>query len=173
MTVPSFSRSLLFWLGWPVLLFLLWAWVDSNRQHRWIILAESPPPSAAQGRLSAVSSIQGKIFWYSLRMDREHEVKADLRDGTITVISLPPGERFFFPVLRKWKRSSWPLEENQRCWFPRPRWERRSLDPDNAYTYLSIPYWLLTFLYLLLWSVTLCWWQRRKRRLAKIHSTGS
>ena len=84
--IRPWYRSVLFWLGIPGLLFLLWAWWHSNSFHRAVFLSES----------SHLSTTQGKVLWFSGQSDFEHELELNFRTGKVTVygVVVPPGMHY-------------------------------------------------------------------------------
>jgi hypothetical protein len=157
--IRPFYRSRLFWLGLPGLVFLLWAWAQSNRSQTRVYLVPS-----------ILCSTQGKVFWHRLRVDHEHEAIVDYRRGKITVITVEPSGAFIircgFPVPR-WHTVELPVKQGEQSWFPPVRWASHSINEDTGYSYASIPYWLLTGTYCLTLSAGIWWWQRRKARFIR------
>jgi hypothetical protein len=156
--IRPFYRSRLFWLGIPGLLFLLWAWRNSN-----VVRIE------ALVQPGWVWSSQGKLCWHEVdAATGAWEVTVDYREGTLSV---RPKEEFVivcgFAAPRGFI-SRTPVMIAERRWFPPPRWEAVQLDASSSYRLISLPYWLLTGSYLGLWLGGLSAWQRRKARLMKI-----
>ncbi len=152
-----FCRSLLFWLGLPGLVFLLWVWWDSGR---WF----------TQVYWSGKSSYLGEISTGRLSMTAHTEIGAPQ----------PHIDGF------SWKRSPEvpnPGSGSKRA----PQWDipggleysKRDLKygpaetPTYRVTTVRIAWWLLTLGYLIGWLaalVALAGWQRHKSRLLKLHT---
>ena len=154
--IRPWYRSRLFWLGVPGLLFLLWAWGDSNRLGRRVFLQPG-----------WVYSTHGKLLWYCVQSDGSLRVAISLRDATATPVSAPailPKVRHSAP-LRRFFTSTVPVRVSERRWLPPVRWTAERFNPRSSYYLLSVPYWLLTAGYASLWLAVLAGWQRRKARL--------
>ncbi|RYD81655.1 MAG: hypothetical protein EOP84_10660 [Verrucomicrobiaceae bacterium] len=150
-------HSLLFWLGMPGLLFLLWAWwksnamrVEMNLEPEWLW------------------SSQGKIGWHEVGDPSGDWVfTVDYREGRLAV--RPQEESGIvcgFGISRGFV-SQRPVMFAERYWFPPPRWGAVQLDASSSYRLISFPYWLSTGSYLGLWLGGLMRWQRRKARLLR------
>ena len=152
MTRP-FYRSLLFYLGLPGLLFLLWAWVDSNF-HRTAHTSSVVASSTTAFRSSTIMNHRGAI-----RI--EHRV---IRGGG------------FSSTLSRSHFDRVPFQQHH-AWFPWPqrRQSKGLLDHTPGVitagitiTEFTIPHWLLILPYLLLWSLAFyCRHRRIQRHLTK------
>ena len=155
--IRPWYRSRLFWLGIPGLLFLLWAWVESNV----VRLKALVQPGF-------VWSSQGKLCWHEVdAATGGWEVTVDYREGTLSVSRQ---EEFVTACCFGTSRgfiSRTPVMIAERRWFPPPRWEAVQLDASSSYRLISLPYWLLTGGYAGVWLGGLAGWQRRKARLLK------
>jgi hypothetical protein len=157
-----FYRSRLFWLGMPGVLFLLWAWGRSNVvRHK-----------ANLGQSGWVWSSQGKLCWHDVNVAAgAWEVTVDYREGTLSV---NPQEEFVTRCgfgLSPSLISRTTVMIADRRWFPPPRWEVRQLDASSSYRLISLPYWMMTGGYAVLWLGGLSAWQRRKSRVWKTSTT--
>jgi hypothetical protein len=162
--IRPWYRSRLFWLGLPGLLFLLWAWVNSNFVRRTLFLPAS-----------TLNSTQGKLLWWRSASDGTHDVLLDLRTSEVTVATIEPGDLFFgrcvFPTLGD--VDSEPVEPVDRSWFPAPRWQFVDLTAATCYRLAVLPYWLLTAGYAALLTFGIHRWQRRKLRLLEASAAPS
>lgn len=151
-------RSLLFWLGMPGLLFLLWAWWKSNAVR---LKVEVGP--------GWLWSSQGKVCWHALDdPSGEWVATVDYREGKLSARRQEEmGIVCGFGITRGFV-SQTPVMIAERYWFPPPRWEAVQLDASSSCRLIALPYWLLTGSYLGLWLGGLMGWQRRKVRLAKV-----
>jgi hypothetical protein len=158
--IRPWHRSRLFWLGLPGLVFLLWAWGESN-----VVRLKT----LVEPGWGWVWSSQGKLCWHDVNGDTsDWEVTVDYREGSLSV---RPQEEFViacgFPAPRGYIGRT-PVMIAERRWFPPPRWEAVQLDASSSCRLVSLPYWLLTGSYAGLWLGGLSGWQRRKARLMKI-----
>jgi hypothetical protein len=164
--IRPWYRSRLFWLGLPGLVFLLWAWGYSNlTRHEFRIGSER----------GGVAFTQGKVFWVHLELDASHSAAFDLSDGDVAIWRCPP-EMSFTPQsigTGDFLEGS-PLygDDRRRRWFPPLRWEALRVNPDTGYRFISLPYWLLTAGFVVVWATAVVMRQRRKARLQK-HSAAS
>ena len=150
MTRPRpWHRSRLFWLGLPILIFLLWAWflLDSYWLLRW-----TRPLGHTQ-----LSYQAGAIFIDHITIEPPPP------GGPISIEYNPPGAQGFThqtgPVSRlQRKYFTWPLSHQFAPTFPG--------SPYHLTRKITLPFWLLVPLYLTTWLTTLALWQRRKHRLA-------
>ena len=163
MMIRPWYRSRLFWLGLPGLVFLLWAWVNSNFVRHTVFLRDS-----------ALNSTQGKLLWWGSDSDGTRIVELDSRTGEVTIGTLGAGEMFFgscvFPV--PGDVDSEPVEPGEQSWFPAPRWQFVDLNAATWYRLIVLPYWLLTAGYAAILAFGLHRWQRRKLRLLTASSAG-
>jgi hypothetical protein len=163
--IRPWYRSRLFWLGLPGLLFLLWAWVNSNFIRHILFLPDS-----------TLDSTQGKLLWWASDSDGTHTVALDYRTSEVTVATLDPGERFhsigcsFFTT---GDVASQPVEPGEECWFPAPRWQSADLNAATYYRLAVVPYWLLAGGYAAMLAGGIHRWQRRKIRLLEASITPS
>jgi hypothetical protein len=140
-------KSLVFYLGLPVFLFLLWAWADSNFHHS-SLRKSGTTPSRTLYYTTVIANSPGAV-WVSHRT----------RKGNHGKITGP------FVLGRA------PLQ-GLRTWFPAPEYKHlpgatynpRVTDKDQAHTLITLPHWLLILLYLALWSLAFLWRRRRNKR---------
>jgi hypothetical protein len=163
MMIHPWYRSRLFWLGLPGLVFLLWAWVNSNFVRHTVFLRDS-----------ALNSTQGKLLWWGSDSDGTHDVLLDYRTGEVTVATIGPGELYMAGCvfLTTGDVDSEPVEPGEQSWFPVPRWQFVDLNAATWYRLIVLPYWLLTAGYAAILAFGLHRWQRRKLRLLTASSAG-
>lgn len=136
-------RSLVFWLGLPGLLFLLWGWADS-RLHSSSFVSDIEAKTNV-GSLFSSETIwhQGSqltIGWHDFSESGLVSLKRTDHKVTRQLLPTPP-------------------------WFPRPALIRHELDRSKVYMrFLVIPHWLIVGLYLVLWLLFLAWRHRRINR---------
>jgi hypothetical protein len=162
MMIRPWYRSLLFWLGLPGLLFLLWAWGSSNSVHRTLFPSKS----------SHLNTAQGKVLWFSGQSDIGHDFTFDFRTGEVAVceIVVPPGMLRTITHFKPWAVSRRKVPAEDQVWFAPPRWQARDINHDTRFRLVVVPYWLLTGGYAGLWLGCVGWNQRRKARLLKLHA---
>ncbi|MCW1917005.1 hypothetical protein OJ996_25675 [Luteolibacter sp. GHJ8] len=144
-------RSPLFYLGLFPLLFLLWAWWDSNHHS------------------TTFMKVRGSTSLVHLQVITHSRGALRITDQKVEVIhaSISTGTDF--------GRSSVASEE--RLWCPAPHLEiaRQTTSETADYqpeiiteSHLTLPHWLLILAYLALWSLLLFWRSRRIKRLSRL-----
>jgi hypothetical protein len=143
-----FYRSLLFYLGLPGLIFLLWAWADSMRYD-----------SSVQARVQI--DTPGNMI-----LLRQHLRNCD---SWIWIEWLEPADPDHTAITRKGK---WFVRETRpgTRWFHPISQLTSSVSDQLTRRYLFIPHWLLILAYLALWSIALYWRHRRLKRASTLHS---
>lgn len=149
--IRPWYRSVLFWLGIPGLLFLLWGWLAD--------------PLAGSGVTVTVGNFRLTVGDWS-------------RVGRISWEVYGSGGRLSAQGVRT---SSYRLEKVQaqmardlQVFAPAVRYEVREDDSTpvglRRIPQVRVAYWFLLLLYLLAWGALLAGWQRRKARLLKLHT---
>ncbi|BCX49012.1 hypothetical protein HAHE_29200 [Haloferula helveola] len=120
-------KSIVFWSGVPGLVFLAWAWCDSNRHFRSVIYYRKPLIHLLHGEGAVSLSV--------------------VEDGPAAVSSIKP------PVVGIYPDGNSPYRPSP-TWFPSPSFESvgdegRGIGTD---THVVIPYWMLTMGHLLFWA---------------------
>jgi hypothetical protein len=142
-------RSLLFYLALPVLIFLLWAWVDSMSQE-----------SGIEIRKHTVSPTRTSLSRDSLR-NRNSAVEIIVNHPSHGDRARTERDLIILPRSPASGGSWWPAAEYAREQeFDSPAFSRSAI----------IPHWLLVLLYLILWSLAFTWRHRRLKRASKLHS---
>ena len=136
--VRPWYRSRLFWLGLFPLIFMLWAWRDSEEYVTFLSI-ESKLMVVGLGTIQSNVCLEffsidhggGKIF------ANRYPVTDDSGDP--------------YKVLLGWG-------------FPKAM-EADLIGDDSydvTYRWINIAWWFIASIYLTLWLTSLCWWQRRK-----------
>lgn len=156
--IRPWYRSVLFWLGIPGLLFLLWAWRSSNLTGHQLTLGSWE-----------LTSTQGKALAWSMRSDLQYDFWLDYRTAEVftewIAPNSPPRAGRIVPLV-----AAYPIPPGQQCWFPAARWQAKEINRDARYRLVSLPYWLLAGIYVGLWLGGVVWNQLRKSRLLKHHA---
>jgi hypothetical protein len=145
--IRPWYRSLVFYLGVPGFLFLLWGWLAEPLHYRSvrITLGEYCLTLADEGRLARVDWEvygSGRIMFPGFRF---YDYVATASGWTMA----QPEQRLFPPALR-YEVEEYPYHLGTRT-IPQ----------------LSLAYWFLLALYLPAWATLLLAWQRRKARALK------
>jgi len=144
--IRPWYRSLVFWLGLPGLMFLLWGWLENPRLYgsARFTLGEYCLTLADEGRLAR---IEWEIYGSGRLMAPGVNLHRYLVGGAWTLAQ--PGQKLFPPALR-YEVHEYDYHLGRRR-IPQ----------------LSLAYWFLLSLYLPAWAMLLVLWQRRKARLLK------
>ena len=139
--IRPFYRSLLFWLGLPGLLFLIWLWV-----------------AFLEKRVTATLVLTGT---YGIDVTHGGGFLA-IQDLDVAPRKQPPWPkgirwetefRSNFDPPKPIRVGAWPQTPNQ----ARSRW-------------IAVSYWFPIPIYVAAWSLLLIYWQRRKSRLLKLQA---
>ncbi|MEK7954094.1 hypothetical protein [Luteolibacter soli] len=141
------------------MLFLLWAWAESNIVRYTLFLPASE-----------LNSTQGKLLWWATGSDGTYDVQLDYRTSHVTLAEVGRAELFFgrcvFPMAGEFE--SQPVAPGEMCWFPALRWESVDINAATFYRLVAVPYWLLMTGYAAIFAGGITVRQRRKVRLMKI-----
>jgi hypothetical protein len=162
--IRHWYRSLLFWLGIPGLLFLVWAWWQSN--HLWVDTFLGP---------GWIWSGQGELLWQDSTLLSSWVV--NVPESGFTVLASSEGSSEKFGTLKvdmtaptRFEIFTGPVDPAERRWFPPPQWQADKAHYDQHFRLFSVPYWLITGAYAAVWLGMVAVWQRRKSRLLKLHA---
>lgn len=144
-------RSIAFWLGLPLPVFLLWAWFDSLRY------STSWERAKGDGRVVACFVYWGKFEFQHVRSDSLPPPGA----GYILVITEPYGDLTREPYDIPFEAFGFAAPRFERQWED---FARQGKGTDCLATTLVLPFWLMLALYLPLWLALSLW---RARRIAK------
>ncbi len=157
--IRPFHRSLLFWLGLPGLLFLIWAWHDS----------QSHLTDFARGRRT---DADGWFHWQGgLTVAHANVEKGDfstflLNDSSFAVQELSSSQ---FPIVdqpwrfnrgEKWDDYDWEGTL-------RPSIRTGSTPRGSDWWSVFIPHWLMILGYLVAWGGIAVWWRLRVKRAVR------
>jgi hypothetical protein len=166
--IRQWYRSMLFWLGVPGLLFLLWVWRQSNLHCVEIYWG---PCWFCSG--------QGDLLWHDSPLPLDLAMKEPGKRGWERIES-SGGSEFFgtltyevTPPPARGDVTTRPIDPGESCWFPPPRWQMRQDPNGQDFRLRSIHYWLLTGGYAGVWLGGLAGWQRRKARLLNASASPS
>ncbi len=161
MKAPPLHRSLLFWSGILVMVFIAWAWWISYRGTARAIRGDWYAENASGGvSLAKMHAPPGSIF---------HNAYAYTpAPGLISIELLPAPQWVRGQGLRP--TSIMEAVEFHTDWEPAAdssdaaHRERRFRHLETDSWLLFIPHWLMLFLTAAAWSGMLLWWRRRMRR---------
>lgn len=161
MNPHPFYRSLLFWLGLPGLVFLLWGWWDSGAHGTdlmWTRPNQSVEIHVFLGRLELMSTRDQIQTGHSPRLSRWHVTHDALQDEGGSFLQ----PHFFFAG------AFHPISYSSA-----DKWEG-GVDPFDSPVAETrggiVALWLLLLTYAVGWLAAVTIWQRRKARLLKLHS---
>lgn len=149
--IRPWHKSPLFYLGLAPLLFILWAWLDSNHRSTNLIKIGG-----------TTSLIQLQVIRHSCGSILISDQKVELLHATFS-----SGTEF--------GRTSVTREE--RAWFPAARIEIARQTTSETADYqreittesrLILPHWTILTIYLALWALAFLWRSRRRKRLSRL-----
>jgi len=139
-----FSRSLIFWLGLPGLIFLLWAWWDS---YHWRSEIGFRTYTLRRGDLAWHVHDSAIHFRGALQIGW---TGPEVADGRMTVTNGPHFDRL--PMSSSAEGIPTPGLHPERLTFQEKAVTRQVL---------TLPHWLILLLYLGVWMVAIAWrWKR-------------
>jgi len=157
----SFIRSVRLWLGLATLVFVGWAWRDSNLQLSHAGYEPSWELSADSGH--------GHLLLTHLSREATSRYRIDYWLGTIfPVVALLPSNGAIscsFGVPARSTNFSFyqlPVPPQRRTWFP-PFQYQSSTDPLAPFWLVALPYWQILIALMVAWAAVEGWWLRRKR----------
>lgn len=162
--IRPWYRSILFRLGLPGLLLLIWAWADSNHY-------------ASLLRRAGLASETGLFHWGGgMAISRVSQLSKN------DAVGFSVGTRMFepmeYPMFSRSAVPPWSFSRKALLALPdrypgpglRPGfWRSPSPSGATSWTVL-LPHWLLILCYLATWMGGMALWQHRKVRLMKISS---
>lgn len=158
--VHPFSRSRLFWVGLPGMVFLFWAWKDSS-------FHSTAVHQYHFGKLSAIVHWQGGITLGQVQFSPPRE--SALFDLKQNRFGLYPANSPITPASGlSFARYAPPNIEVEREFFP--SFQSGSLSTTSDFWSVFVPHGLLILAYSVLWVTAMLVWQRRKSRLLKLHA---
>jgi hypothetical protein len=140
-------KSLLFRLGLPALLFLLWAWADSN-SHGTTFLRVWGAPGLV--RIQVIDHSRGALRLADQRIEIHRAVLSSRSEFGRTSLARRAREWFPAPLIKIARQAPSDIPGHLR--------------EPNTQSLLILPHWLLILLYLALWSLALSWRHRRIKR---------
>jgi hypothetical protein len=147
-------KSLLFHLGLPAFLFLLWAWADSNFRGTTFLKISGTPHLV---HIQVIDHSRGALRLAYQRLELLHAIFTARSDFGRTAVSKEAREWFPAPAIQISRQTTSETADYQ-----------REIKTESL---LILPHWLLVLLYLTLWSLAFLYRHRRlKRFLTRSHS---